>query len=164
MSASVWQRSKDFQQCFLAESNLTIASLQSSLYMMEASPEDPNLVYENFEQDLNNETLSHLNEANSTYYTDYFWWKVILLVWDLIGLFINGLGIDMLWHGVEVNHAVYFVILQDICLAFGSALITETLNWFFWMDNLSWFRCHSFFSMMPFIFHNWAWASVAHLR
>ena len=83
---------------------------------------------------------------------------------DIFGLTFNGLGIDMIWHGVEVNHAVYFVILQDLCLAFLTTLASQIFNWFFWYDDLLWFRFYGLLAMLPFIFHNWAWASVAQLR
>ena len=42
--------------------------------------------------------------------------KILLLLWDTIGLVINGLGIDFMWHGIEINHAVYSLVLQDIVL------------------------------------------------
>ena len=94
----------------------------------------------------------------------YLWWKLALILWDLAGFLVNGLGIDMLWHGVEVNHAVYYVILQDICIAFITAVLSETLNWIFWSDDIMWYRYHGFLALVPLIFHSWAWASVAHLR
>ena len=31
---------------------------------------------------------------------------------DLILKYFQGLGVDMLWHGVEINHAVYSLLLQ----------------------------------------------------
>lgn len=120
---------------------------------------DPMLVYEDSGGVANNVTTSVVNDEMS-----YFWWKLFLLLWDLLGLVVNGLGIDMLWHGVEVNHAVYFVILQDICLAFSTTMASELFNWILWSDDLMWFRFHGFLSLLPFMFHNWAWASVASLR
>ena len=94
----------------------------------------------------------------------YFWWKASIIFLDIFGLTFNGLGIDMIWHGVEINHAVYFVILQDLCLAFVTTLVSQIFNWFFWYDDLLWFRFYGLLAILPFIFHNWAWASVAQLR
>lgn len=159
MSASEWP----LYQCFIDET-LTSMSLNTSYWHMSAasnvdnSREEAALVY----NDDQNGTLT--NETSSFIFSDYFWLKTTLLTWDFIGVLINGLGIDMLWHGVEINHAVYFVILQDMSIAFGSSVITEALNWLFWTNDLSWFRAHCFLAFVPFTFHNWAWASVAHLR
>ena len=33
--------------------------------------------------------------------------KICFLLWDVSSLFFNGLGMDLMWHGIEVNHAVY---------------------------------------------------------
>ena len=44
---------------------------------------------------------------------DYFGLKTVLVIMDCIGLIMNMLGVDMLWHGVEINHAVYALLLQD---------------------------------------------------
>ena len=115
-----------------------------------------------FEQDTNLTLASH--NVTSDTPVDFFWWKTFLLTWDFIGIMINGLGIDMLWHGVEVNHAVYCLILQDICLAWVTTLVSQLFNWIFWSDDLSWFKFHGAFAMLPLIFHDWSWASVAYLR
>ena len=101
---------------------------------------------------------------NPTTEDSYFWWKAILVILDIFGLTFSGLGIDMIWHGVEVNHAVYLVILQDVCLAFITTLVSQIFSWFFWNNNLSWFRFYGFLALLPIMFHNWAWASVAQLR
>jgi len=54
--------------------------------------------------------------------------------------------------------------LQDLCLAFITTLASQIFNWFFWYDDLLWFRFYGLLAILPFIFHNWAWASVAQLR
>ena len=38
--------------------------------------------------------------------------KLIFLIWDVSGLIINGLGIDLMWYGIEVNHVVYNLVFQ----------------------------------------------------
>ena len=114
-------------------------------------------------QNRHNSTIL-LNNSMMVDEHNYFWWKAVLVLLDVFGLTFNGLGIDMIWHGVEINHAVYFVILQDLCLAFLTTLVSQIFNWFFWNDNLMWFRFYGILALLPFMFHNWAWASVAHLR
>ena len=114
-------------------------------------------------QNIHNGTVL-LNNPMMVEESHYFWWKASIIFLDIFGLTFNGLGIDMIWHGVEVNHAVYFVILQDLCLAFLTTLASQIFNWFFWYDDLLWFRFYGLLAMLPFIFHNWAWASVAQLR
>ena len=105
-----------------------------------------------------------LNNPMMVEESHYFWWKASIIFLDIFGLTFNGLGIDMIWHGVEINHAVYFVILQDLCLAFVTTLASQIFNWFFWYDDLLWFRFYGLLAMLPFVFHNWAWASIAQLR
>ena len=114
-------------------------------------------------QNRHNDTVL-LNNPMMVEESHYFWWKASIIFLDIFGLTFNGLGIDMIWHGVEVNHAVYFVILQDLCLAFVTTLASQIFNWFFWYDDLLWFRFYGLLAMLPFIFHNWAWASIAQLR
>ena len=114
-------------------------------------------------QNIHNGTVL-LNNPMMVEESHYFWWKASIIFLDIFGLTFNGLGIDMIWHGVEVNHAVYFVILQDLCLAFLTTLASQIFNWFFWYDDLLWFRFYGLLAILPFIFHNWAWASVAQLR
>ena len=38
--------------------------------------------------------------------------KLIFLIWDVSGLIINGLGMDLMWYGIEVNHVVYNLVFQ----------------------------------------------------
>lgn len=157
MSTSVWP-----PQCMIND-ELNSMSLANTSISSPFHMEDVELLGSNIT------TSDLVNASNSTgepvsYYSNYFWLKIFLLFFDLLGLLVNGLGIDMLWHGVEINHAVYFVILQDVCLAFGSAILTQLCHWFFWMDDLAWFQFHCFLGFLPLAFHNWAWASVAHLR
>ena len=61
--------------------------------------------------------------------------KIILLLWDVIGLVVNGLGIDLMWHGIEINHAVYSLVLQDIVLCWLSSLLWCSLNWIWWSTS-----------------------------
>lgn len=99
--------------------------------------------------------------------TSYFvWWKVLLLLWDLTGLITNGLGVDMLWHGVEVNHAVYALVLQDIGLCWASSLASWIFTWLFWGpgQDESWLTLYILCAAVPLTFHDWAWSSVAYLR
>ena len=90
--------------------------------------------------------------------------KTSLVLWDLVGFVLNGLGIDLLWHRVEVNHAVYNVLLQDVVLACLTSGVSLGVSIYIWPDNLTWFRVHSLLTLLPLVFHNWAWAVVAHLR
>ena len=61
--------------------------------------------------------------------------KVLLLLWDTIGLIVNGLGIDLMWHGIEINHAVYSLVLQDIVLCWLSSFLWCMLNWIWWSTS-----------------------------
>lgn len=127
----------------------------------------PTVIFESFAAASNLTVASNVTAAGGLgflHVTDFFWWKTFLLTWDFIGLMVNGLGIDMLWHGVEVNHAVYCLILQDICLAWVTTLVSQLFNWIFWTDDSSWFKFHGAFALLPLIFHDWSWASVAYLR
>lgn len=148
--------------------NMSSGSSEPSSSQMVAAANDDILVFEDSVLEalgaagLN--LSSSASEVNQLIGGEYFWWKTFLLTWDFIGLLINGLGIDMLWHGVEVNHAVYALILQDICLAWISTLISSCVNWLVWADDCTWFRFHSVCGLVPILFHDWAWASVAYLR
>ena len=90
--------------------------------------------------------------------------KLLLIIWDMAGLILNGLGVDFLWHRVAVNHAVYNVLLQDVVLACLTSGISMGITTTFWTDNLTCFRVHSLLSLLPLVFHNWAWAVIAKLR
>ena len=81
-----------------------------------------------------------------------------------LGMIINALGIDMLWHGVEINHAVYALVLQDMILALLTTMMTLMFNWSFWYYEETWFKFHGFFTMFSLIFQDWCWGSVAYLR
>ena len=61
--------------------------------------------------------------------------KVLLLLWDTLGLIVNGLGIDLMWHGIEINHAVYSLVLQDIVLCWLSSFLWCMLNWIWWSTS-----------------------------
>ena len=61
--------------------------------------------------------------------------KVLLLLWDTVGLIVNGLGIDLMWHGIEINHAVYSLVLQDIVLCWLSSFLWCMLNWIWWSTS-----------------------------
>ena len=95
---------------------------------------------------------------------DYFGLKTVLVVMDCIGLIMNTLGVDMLWHGVEINHAVYALLLQDVVLA----LITTSISLIFcgslWYHDEMWFQMHVIFTLISLIFQDWCWGSVAYLR
>jgi len=148
-------------QCFVEELNMSFNSSLPSSYQRVALEDHSIFQHEHFLKNIHNGTIT-LN--NPTTEDSYFWWKAILVILDIFGLTFSGLGIDMIWHGVEVNHAVYFVILQDVCLAFITTLVSQIFSWFFWNNDLSWFRFYGFLALLPIMFHNWAWASVAQLR
>ena len=97
------------------------------------------------------------------FYT-YLVLKVFFLLWDGLGVLLNGLGIDLLWHRVEINHAVYSIVLHDIALAFVSSVVYFVINAFFWSNDLTWFRIHALLSLLPLVFHHWAWAIISNLR
>ena len=63
---------------------------------------------------LNGTNFTHENSSDQPMYKGL---RVALIVLDSFGFVINTLGVDMLWHGVEVNHAVYALLLQDVVLA-----------------------------------------------
>ena len=73
--------------------------------------------------------------------------KIILLLWDVIGLVINGLGIDLMWHGIEINHAVYSLVLQDIVLCWLSSLLWCSLNWIWWSTSGIFVYNHLFYGI-----------------
>ena len=73
--------------------------------------------------------------------------KIILLLWDVIGLVVNGLGIDLMWHGIEINHAVYSLVLQDIVLCWLSSLLWCSLNWIWWSTSGIFVHNHLFYGI-----------------
>ena len=127
--------------------NYTNLSIDSSLL-------DPGLVYR---------VLSNTTYEDTTH-LNYIAVKLLLIVWDLAGLILNGLGVDFLWHRVAVNHAVYNVLLQDVVLACLTSGLSMGITTTFWSANMTCFRVHSFLSLLPLVFHNWAWAVIAKLR
>ena len=90
--------------------------------------------------------------------------KLMLIIWDMVGMVLNGLGVDFLWHRVAVNHAVYNVLLQDVVLACFTSGLSIGMTSTFWTDHLTCFRVHSLLTLLPLVFHNWAWALIAQLR
>ena len=90
--------------------------------------------------------------------------KTALIIIDSVGLVFNALGIDMLWHGVEVNHAVYSLLLQDVTLALFSSMMSLIINWPLWYYEEFWFKLYGFFALISLIFQDWCWAAVAYLR
>ena len=75
------------------------------------------------------------DKIDSLYPYMIFCMKVLLLLWDTIGLIVNGLGIDLMWHGIEINHAVYSLVLQDIVLCWLSSFLWCMLNWIWWSTS-----------------------------
>ena len=116
------------------------------------------------EPDLDNFTQDDFEEFEFIGDYKYFIVKVLLIVWDFVSFVLNGFGIDLLWHRVEVNHAVYNVLLQDVVLACLTSLTSFGISGYVWADDLTWFRLHSFLTLIPLVFHQWTWAIVAHLR
>merc|ERR1711894_633684 len=82
---------------------------------------------------LNNITME--STAMDSLYPYLLFTKILLLLWDAIGLIVNGLGIDLMWHGIEINHAVYSLVLQDIVLCWLSSLLWCSLNWIWWSTS-----------------------------
>ena len=110
------------------------------------------------------------DDAGSQLYMDnaYFYYmvtaKLALLIWDFAGLLINGLGIDLIWHGIEVNHAVYSLVFQDIVLCWCSSALWLAGNWLWWPTSETWMFMNLIFSVLPLAFHDCAWATIAYLR
>ena len=90
--------------------------------------------------------------------------RVALIVLDSFGFVINTLGVDMLWHGVEVNHAVYALLLQDVVLAAFTTFLSLMFNWIYWFREEYWFIFHLVLSLLSLTFQDWCWSYVAHLR
>ena len=95
---------------------------------------------------------------------DYFGLKTVLVIMDCIGLIMNMLGVDMLWHGVEINHAVYALLLQDVVLALMTTSISLIFCGSLWYHDEMWFQMHVIFTLISLIFQDWCWGSVAYLR
>ena len=111
--------------------------------------------------------VGHQNMSSfmiTNYDSHYDGIKTALIIIDTIGLVVNGLGIDMLWHGVEVNHAVYSLLLQDVTLALFSSIMSLIVNWPLWYYEEFWFKFYGFFTLISLIFQDWCWAAVAYLR
>ena len=82
---------------------------------------------------LNNITME--STAMDSLYPYLLFTKILLLLWDAIGLIVNGLGIDLMWHGIEINHAVYSLVLQDIVLCWLSSFLWLIMNWIWWSST-----------------------------
>ena len=146
------------QLVLMNNSNVSLAHQSSSFHMVEATSDNlgiPNLVPP---------VPPNLPNSDDIILYKYLVLKVFFLIWDVVGAFLNGLGIDLLWHRVEINHAVYSIVLHDIILALVSSVVTLVINTFFWSDDLAWFRIHALLNLLPFVFHNWAWAIISNLR
>ena len=82
---------------------------------------------------LNNITMASF--AMESLYPYLLFAKILLLVLDTIGLVVNGLGIDLMWSGIEINHAVYSLVLQDIVLCWLSPFLWFAFNWIWWSST-----------------------------
>ena len=82
---------------------------------------------------LNNITMASF--AMESLYPYLLFAKILLLVLDTIGLVVNGLGIDLMWSGIEINHAVYSLVLQDIVLCWLSSFLWFAFNWIWWSST-----------------------------
>ena len=82
---------------------------------------------------LNNITMASF--AMESLYPYLLFAKILLLVLDAIGLVVNGLGIDLMWSGIEINHAVYSLVLQDIVLCWLSSFLWFAFNWIWWSST-----------------------------
>ena len=83
----------------------------------------------------------------------------------MLFIIFQGLGVDMLWHGVEINHAVYSLLLQDVVLCWASSLLWWIFNWWWWRRYyVVWAQMYLLFCALPIVFHDTAWAAVAYLR
>lgn len=85
-----------------------------------------------YDTDINLNNVTMESTAIDSLYPYLLITKIILLLWDAIGLVVNGLGIDLMWHGIEINHAVYSLVLQDIVLCWLSSFLWFILNWIWW--------------------------------
>ena len=152
----------------LSDISTSITTTTSSEFVTAVNPESAGLMAGmSGEQLLSNGIITDHSKINiSTQYDhyDYFGLKTVLVVMDCIGLIMNTLGVDMLWHGVEINHAVYALLLQDVVLA----LITTSISLIFcgslWYHDEMWFQMHVIFTLISLIFQDWCWGSVAYLR
>lgn len=71
----------------------------------------------------------------------------------------------MLWHGVEINHVIYSLLLQDVVLCWASSLLWWIFNWWWWKRScVVWAQMYLLFCALPVVFHDTAWATVAYLR
>ena len=86
----------------------------------------------NHNLNLTTTTVATSTAASDTLYPYIVFVKVVLFLWDLSGLVVNGFGIDLMWHGIEINHAVYSLLLQDIVLCWLSSAFWCILNWIWW--------------------------------
>ena len=84
-------------------------------------------------KNLNNLTMDSF--AMDSLYPYLLFTKILLLLLDTIGLVVNGLGIDLMWHGIEINHAVYSLVLQDIVLCWLSSFLWFVFNWIWWSST-----------------------------
>ena len=110
---------------------------------------------------LNGTNFTHENSSDQPMYKGL---RVALIVLDSFGFVINTLGVDMLWHGVEVNHAVYALLLQDVVLAAFTTFLSLMFNWIYWFREEYWFIFHLVLSLLSLTFQDWCWSYVAHLR
>ena len=85
-----------------------------------------------YDTDINLNNVTMESTAMDSLYPYLLITKILLLLWDAIGLVVNGLGIDLMWHGIEINHAVYSLVLQDIVLCWLSSFLWFILNWIWW--------------------------------
>ena len=90
------------------------------------------LSYEKYETS-NNLTIS--TSSMDSLYPYILFTKILILIWDTLGLIVNGFGIDLMWHGIEINHAVYSLVLQDLVLCWLSSLLWCILNWVWWSSS-----------------------------
>ena len=97
--------------------------------------------------------------------------QIGLTLWDIVGLVFNLFGIDFFWSGIEVNHAVYNLVFQDLVLCWGSVAIWTLTGWIWWTspaDQIprpdTWLVMYLTFSLLPLLFHDCSWAWVAYLR
>ena len=100
-------------------------------------------------QNLNNLTMDSF--TLDSLYPYLLFTKILLLLWDTIGLVVNGLGIDLMWHGIEINHAVYSLVLQDIVLCWLSSFLWFMLNWTWWSATGSIFVYNIFAILFNFV-------------